>query len=404
MRPPPIEAEVQALGLLGSHCREKAAAARWAAECQRRRVELRDDATDGVPSDPSTLAWTTALTDAYYWASARDRTGDVSVSMLDDVGGCFEALAEGLVLAQHAMKGKRTLVRILPMLAEAQSAVRLSLRRLDAAEDPDQLAVFEWTRDTAARHRIFLKRFLRVDDLAEPRQWPSLMARIEAEADAWRLSKKQKELMEQLRDRVRERGDRRDPGNWQPIKNAINDLLGAGVPPSNRELRDLLLPLVESLPVDDAPSPSLQSVLREIDRYLATRPERSMPVSHAEISDEIQQASLLLAGKSAVLIGGIRRLHAQELLRVSLGLEQLIWIGTREHQSFHDFEATIGRPEVVFVLLAVRWSSHVFGEVKQFCDRAEKPLVRLPGGYNPQQVAVQILNQCSARLGGNASG
>jgi hypothetical protein len=55
---------------------------------------------------------------------------------------------------------------------------------------------------------------------------------------------------------------------------------------------------------------------------------------------------------------------------------------------------------MALVLLAVRWSSHSFGEVRQSCDRHGKPLVRLPGGYNPNQVAAQILSQCGERLRG----
>ncbi len=51
------------------------------------------------------------------------------------------------------------------------------------------------------------------------------------------------------------------------------------------------------------------------------------------------------------------------------------------------------------VLLAIRWSSHSFGDVKAFCDRHGKPLVRLPGGYGAHQVASQILAQCGGRLG-----
>jgi hypothetical protein len=83
-----------------------------------------------------------------------------------------------------------------------------------------------------------------------------------------------------------------------------------------------------------------------------------------------------------------------------MGLRELSWIETKEHQSITAFEPTIGRPDVALVLLAIRWSSHTFGEVKQYCDRHGKPLVRLPGGYNPNQVAVQILSQCSEKLGG----
>ena len=51
------------------------------------------------------------------------------------------------------------------------------------------------------------------------------------------------------------------------------------------------------------------------------------------------------------------------------------------------------------VLLAIRWSSHAFGDIKQFCDQHGKPLVRLPGGYSPNQVAAQIVMQAGEKLG-----
>ncbi len=51
------------------------------------------------------------------------------------------------------------------------------------------------------------------------------------------------------------------------------------------------------------------------------------------------------------------------------------------------------------MLLAIRWSSHSFGDVKRFCDRYGKPMVRLPGGYSPNQVAAQVLMQVSGQLG-----
>ena len=55
---------------------------------------------------------------------------------------------------------------------------------------------------------------------------------------------------------------------------------------------------------------------------------------------------------------------------------------------------------VLAIELARRFVIHSFGDVKQFCDRHGKPLVRLPGGYSVNQVAAQVLSQCSGQLGG----
>lgn len=106
----------------------------------------------------------------------------------------------------------------------------------------------------------------------------------------------------------------------------------------------------------------------------------------------------LLEGRSMVLIGGDRRPGSHQALKDAFGLRELIWIETREHQSIDGFEPYVAQPDVAVVVLAIRWSSHSFGEVRAFCDRHGKPLVRLPGGYNPNQVAAQIMAQCSERL------
>jgi hypothetical protein len=113
----------------------------------------------------------------------------------------------------------------------------------------------------------------------------------------------------------------------------------------------------------------------------------------------VTEAARLLAGKSVVLIGGSPRPNSHAALKAALDIKELLWIETRVHESIDKFEPYIARSDVALVLLAIRWSSHSFGEVKQFCDRYDKPMVRLPGGYNPNQVAAQILAQCSRQLG-----
>ena len=84
----------------------------------------------------------------------------------------------------------------------------------------------------------------------------------------------------------------------------------------------------------------------------------------------------------------------------SFRLADLDWIQTPEHESYTVFEPSVRRPETAVVLLAIRWTSHSYTEVQKYCSYWNKPLVRLPGGYNPNQVAYQILNQAGDRLRG----
>jgi hypothetical protein len=370
---------------LAARCREKAGAARWAAECQRRIHERGESPDEDAPSDPAMVEWAGRLTDAFYWANTDDPSGSPDISLLDQVGGCFETVAEGLLLVRDAQARRGGMDRALPLLAEAQSALRRSLLRLKAPDDPDQRAAYEWVREVAARHRIFLKRFLRADDLADPEGWPGRLARIEALSGGGTQSQRQRMLLDRLRSDVLTMGEGGGTEeSWRAVVPAVEEVVGVGVPPSSREVRDLLLPHIDDLPEGDELPPGFRLVLREIDRYLATRMPRSAAATAPEPSTEVAEAARLLQGKSVLLIGGIRRPEAQEALRKALALGELIWIETREHESIDRFEPYVARPEVALVLLAIRWSSHSFGDVKRFCDRHGKPMVRLPGGLQPE--------------------
>lgn len=386
------------LEAIAARCRAKAEAARGAAERQRLIRERYDSPDEDVPSDPTTAAWVQALTDAFHWLSADAPSESPGVTLLDDVGGCFETVAEGLILFRDAQNRQRGLERVLPLVAEAQSALRQSLRRLKAREDPDQLEVYERVRNAAARHRLFLKRYLRADDSADPAAWPELLARIEAQAGGDVPTQRQATLFGRLRTLCAPTEGERTGESWRSIFDLLEELIAAGAPPSSRKIRESLLPLVDDLPeLEETPS-GCRLVLREIDRYLANRPLPEAPAKSLESSASIREAARLLSGRTVVLIGGVRRPEAQRALKSALGLKELVWLGTREHQSTSTFEPAIASPDVALVLLAIRWSSHGFAEVKPYCDRLGKPLVRLPGGYGANQVAAQILAQCSDRL------
>ena len=62
---------------------------------------------------------------------------------------------------------------------------------------------------------------------------------------------------------------------------AIDELVGEGVPASNVEIREVLLPILDVMPEGDDLPQGFDLVLREIDRYLADRTPRprSRPTS-----------------------------------------------------------------------------------------------------------------------------
>ena len=240
---------------------------------------------------------------------------------------------------------------------------------------------------------------MRADDLAEPAGWTSLLARIEQARSSGHMTPVQISRL----DHIRQHSERIIEGkqgeqDWSPIVETVAGLVDDGMPPSTRELRELLIPIIDDIPDMDHPPQGFRLVLREIDRFLAARPLSVEASVHHEPSTEVTEVARLLSGRSVVLIGGIRRRESQQTLKRLFGLDSLLWIETKEHQSVETFEPVIVRPEVGLVLLAIRWSSHGFGEVRHLCERHKKPLVRLPGGYGPNQVAAQILAQVSEQL------
>ncbi len=117
-----------------------------------------------------------------------------------------------------------------------------------------------------------------------------------------------------------------------------------------------------------------------------------------QLSLEVQRVSEILRGRSVLMIGGEARLNAHKALEDALGVKDVIWLATNKHDSFKSFEPYVVRQDVAVVLLLLRWASHSFGNVADICRRYGKPLVRLPGGYGPNQVAMQILAQSGERL------
>ena len=85
--------------------------------------------------------------------------------------------------------------------------------------------------------------------------------------------------------------------------------------------------------------------------------------------------------------------------RHAFGLKELVWVETREHESINIVRAVRrphgGRPGAAgdpVVKPLLRGGEGILRPLWQ-------AMVRLPGGYNPNQVAAQILAQCSGQLG-----
>jgi hypothetical protein len=134
-----------------------------------------------------------------------------------------------------------------------------------------------------------------------------------------------------------------------------------------------------------------------MDRCRAGRPINTLPREPAP-ADVVAKAAKHLKNKTLLLIGGDFRPAPRDALIKALRLKDLVWVSNGIRSSHYTFKPYIARQDIFLVLLAIPWIRHSYAKINEFCEEYGKPLVRLPGGYNPNQVAAQILAQCGFRF------
>jgi hypothetical protein len=244
---------------------------------------------------------------------------------------------------------------------------------------------------------------MRADDPADPEAVGVLTKRISGLASRIRANQEHERLRQERLNTIRTHVDLSSRGvqtmlNRQAIIEATVAIVSEGTSPSNIELREALIPIAPQLSEDAELPGEVQLVLREIDRFDRSQSTLSEDLPASTPTAEVVEAAELLKGKSVVLIGGVPTPERKQALQAALKLKEIDWIGGKERSSYTGFEPNIACPEVAVVLLATRWASKSFSKAKGICEKYGKPLVRLPGGLGPNQVAVQILRQCGKRL------
>ncbi|HYH65504.1 MAG TPA: hypothetical protein VD866_12480 [Urbifossiella sp.] len=361
------------------------------------------------PAENALQARAMALPDCNLWMLNHDPVVTAPRAW-DDLAGAYTAAADALVLL-HAWEqspganADRLAQRVLSLAAEAQSVLLYAVADVrDVRMDYDQVQLFARIRTTARDRQIYIAKYLKRDDRADPASWPDVVARVaELRGQFQTVGDRDKHRAKALNNlrfklgRLRERPDE-SAGEWPRVLELVDELVAGGLPPSHAEVRDWLLPVIEDVPDEPPPSANVALVLREIDRYVESRPDAEPPARPHRPSKEVLEVSELLGGREIVLIGGqARPVHKHALMR-AFGFADVRWLVRPEHTSFTVFEPDIARPEVALVLLAIRWSNHDYDNIKEYCDAYGKPLIRLPGGYNANQVAHHILSQAGTRL------
>lgn len=399
------------LQLVARRARLKAEAFRWAME-RRKRTKYgtwsREDVDAGYQA---LISKAKALPDCYLWMLAPDRWLPEDAGM-EQTAAAFDNLALAIEVELSVPTGgaedEDFRADMLSLIAECQSALRVALLDLsDPVEDRDQLAAFYWLKSTTRSRQVYVSRHMRVDDPAQPADWYErgrrLAAKQEVLAEAQRQTRERTQALSKLRYHARHIQDAEPGGesreDWKRVFDTADRLIALGVKASSKELRDLVLTIVDRVPEGLTPSPGWEQIDRHVDEFLALQETEQVEQRPTrQRSAEVEAAANVLRGRRVVLIGGHERPRSREALVRELELGELKWITSREHESLDAFEPDVTHSSTDVVILMIRWCSHSYGGVKKFCDEHGKLFVRLPGGYSPNQVAAQVLKQVGDRL------
>ncbi len=393
------------LQILASHCALKAEVAHWCGS--------RTTADQAAKLSEVLAARARAMPECKLWMLRSDMTSAIAPAYGPMLAGCFQAMAEvaELILAMEAQAFTSAMVQnILQLAAEVQSALRVALSVVQPSiRDADQEALFQWVRLRAERDQIYIPRYMRKTDCADWEGWAERLERIRALSATINHRMQQRRRERKLLGRLRHQLQVGLPtasdaaaveALWRRVDEVLSALVTNGMPPSNKNLRTLLTPRLALLPPTLSLSPQAQLVLRTVSEYHAAHSSLATEQEEVEVvvDPSLSAVADLLRDRTVVFIGGDRRPYIADAIEEAFGLDELVWCSTQEGQGYLAMHPYIARPEVCLVLLAIRWASHNLSEVSIFCERYNKPLVRLPAGYNVSQIAHQVLQQAGERL------
>lgn len=389
-----------------NNCRLKAEAATWQAE----RCELLENQADFereiAPRDKQIIKKATEL-GCFLWMSRKDSPKPDSNTEWVILAECYVALADASDCLNdliHLGNGCiEFLKEALDLMAEAQSALHSIVDAIHTSPDKDQAEAFSILRELSTAHKVYIQRHMKFSDPANPDDAESISARATALqariSDRVKSERQRVQLLGELQNALGQSEDVKvSEETFRDVVEIVESLIDNGVAPSNPELRSVLFPAVDQLEPMATSSKKLAAAIkscRSIQRVNSDTSSTTSPDSQP--SELVEEARNLLAGGKLVVIGGEERKHHIDDLDEAFDTEN-IWAGSSKHTSYKNFESLISRSDVAAVVLLVKWASHEFRKIKKYCDKYGKPLVRLGGGYNRNQVAKQLLNQASHRL------
>ena len=125
--------------------------------------------------------------------------------------------------------------------------LRACVQNIGGPNDTEQSAAFLWLRQRIQETGLFIERYMRSDDQADPKRWHRLLTQVsdveERVQTAINTEKVQRKLLSKLKYKLEQLTESDDEKTQLAgIDRTVNELVDNGVPPSSVDLRKLVSP------------------------------------------------------------------------------------------------------------------------------------------------------------------
>jgi hypothetical protein len=240
-----------------------------------------------------------ALPDCYLWMLYRWTCGRGEERDWEALLECFQNLAEIAKILQNILPYRLVQRELfeegVKLTAEVQSALRLAVETVgNRMPDPDQEKAFLWLRRTTEEQRVFVERFMRWNDRADPLAWSDTRARLDALDVEIHLAENMDQEVSKILNKARyhvkmiERAISDDHDHdWHQIMDAVESVIEMGMSPDSVQLRDLLVPIIEGVPAFEGEHAGFDRALQEVKEHLEKARISSSVELVPEVSDEV---------------------------------------------------------------------------------------------------------------------
>lgn len=348
---------------------------------------------------------------------------------LERVADCYDTLAAGAEIAMELDEGgafqKSPPPAFLYLLAEAQSSLLQSLTKAPTRSDSDQRDVFLWLKDQTTHYRIYVDRFMRLDDPADPTASKDLIERMRRSAREILGQVKGRRERGQLIAKVRyhvsklcEAGPLR-AGEVDSLRHALDEWVKRRLERNDRGLTEVLDPLrkvslaeaseagqalgkiLEAFPSRDGRVPGIEAKAEVAPPQNGASTNGVNGEGERKGEELLAEVQALLAGRQVTLFMG----PAEELDVARLGMELgagKFAAAVIDTAGCEDARAVLLEQQLEtdteLFLLGIRLNPDEYQSFKQGCIKRDRQFVRLPGSLDAHAIAHQVSRQVGWRL------